>query len=310
METVLITGGTGLIGKGLTNVLLEKEYAVIILTRSPGKSISTNPQLSYASWDIEKQAIDSAAIEKANYIIHLAGASVAEKRWTDRRKKEILDSRVKSSALLADAVRKYGNNLKAFISSSAIGFYGADNFSNGNQQKFFENDLPTTDFLGSTCKKWEESIEPVASLGKRLVKLRTGIVLSNDGGALKEFTRPLKFGLATILGNGKQIISWIHIGDLVNMFLHAVENEKMNGVYNAVAPKPVSNKELILQLAKKRNRFFIPFYVPSFILKIVLGEMSIEVLKSATVSSAKIEESGFEFLYPTIETAISNLTGK
>lgn len=310
METILITGGTGLIGKGLTKVLLEKGYAVIILSRSPGKSISTNPQLSYAAWDIKRQTIDSAAIEKANYIIHLAGASVAEKRWTDKRKQEILDSRVKSSALLVEAVRKHGNNLKAVISSSAIGFYGADDFSNGINRGFSENDLPSTDFLGSACKEWEESIEPVASFGKRLVRLRTGIVLSNDGGALKEFIRPLKFGLATILGNGKQVISWIHIDDLVNMFIHAIENEKMNGVYNAVAPNPVSNKKLILQLAKKRNKFFIPVNVPSFILKIVLGEMSIEVLKSATVSSVKTEESGFKFLYPTIETAIDNLTGK
>ena len=310
METILITGGTGLIGKELTKVLLEKGFAVIILSRSPDTSTSTNPQLSYAAWDIKQQTIDSSAIGKANYIIHLAGASVAEKRWTEKRKKEILDSRVKSSALLVDVINKFGNNLKAVISSSAIGFYGADNFSNSNSPKFSESDLPANDFLGSACKVWEESIEPVATLGKRLVKLRTGIVLSNDGGALKEFVKPLKFGLATILGNGKQMISWIHIRDLVNMFLYALENEKVNGPYNAVAPNPVSNKELILQLAKKRDKFFIPFYVPSFILKIVLGEMSIEVLKSAKVSSAKIEGTGFKFLYPTIETAIKNLTGK
>ena len=310
METILITGGTGLIGKRLTEVLLEKGYAVIILSRSPDKSIPIDPQLSYAAWNIEKQTIDRTAIEKANYIIHLAGASVAEKRWSEKRKKEILDSRIKSSALLVDTVRNYGNNLKAVISSSAIGFYGADDFSKEINRGFSENDLPSTDFLGNTCRQWEESIKPVASLGKRLVKLRTGIVLSNGGGALKEFVRPLKFGLATILGNGKQIISWIHIDDLVNIFLHALENEKMNGAYNAVAPKPVSNKELILQLAKKRNKFFIPFYVPSFILKIVLGEMSVEVLKSATVSSEKIEEAGLAFQYPTIETAVNNLTGK
>lgn len=310
METVLITGGTGLIGRRLTKVLLEKGYAVIILTRSPGISFSTNSRLSYAAWDIEKKTIDGTAIEKACFIIHLAGASIAEKRWTDKRKQEILNSRVNSSALLADAIRKYGNNLEAVISSSAIGFYGADNFSNDNSRKFSENDLPANDFLGTTCSKWEESIEPVAASGKRLVKLRTGIVLSNDGGALKEFIKPLKFGLATILGSGKQIISWVHIDDLVNMFIHAMENEKMSGPYNAVAPNPVSNKELILQLAKKRNRFFIPVYVPSIVLKIMLGEMSIEVLKSATVSSAKVEESGFTFQYPTIEAAISNLTGK
>ena len=227
-----------------------------------------------------------------------------------KEKMEITGSRIKSSGLLANAIINYGNNVKAIISSSAIGFYGADNFSHGEMHRFSENDPYSNDFLGATCRQWEESIEPAAALGRRLVKLRTGIVLSNDGGALKEFNRPLKFGLATILGNGKQIISWIHIDDLVQMFIHAIENEKMNGVYNAVAPNPVSNKKLILQLAKKRNKVFIPLYVPSFVLKIVLGEMSIEVLKSATVSSVKIEESGFTFQYPTIEAAINNLTGK
>lgn len=309
METILITGGTGLIGKALAKVLLEKGYTVIILSRTPGKSILASPRLSYTAWDIEKKTIDKAAIEKANYIIHLAGASIAEKRWTDKRKQEIVESRIRSSALLVDAIHSYGNNLKAVICSSAIGFYGADNFSNG-EREFVENDLPSNDFLGNVCKQWEESIEPVAALGKRLAKLRIGIVLSNDGGAIKEFNKPLKFGVATILGNGEQVLSWIHIDDLVNMFIYAMENEKMSSVYNAVAPNPVSNKELILQLAKKRNQFFIPFYVPSFGLKIILGEMSNEVLKSATVSSEKIEKAGFKFKYPTIQTAIENLTGK
>jgi uncharacterized protein (TIGR01777 family) len=310
MATVLITGGTGLVGKALTKALLEKGYAVIILSRNPGKQISTNRLWNCAAWDIEKQTVERSAIEKADYIVHLAGASVAERRWTKKRKQEIIDSRIKSSALLVDAIRKYGNNVKTIISSSAIGFYGADNFSGAGAHSFSENDPPSNDFLGTTCKQWEESIEPAAVLGRRLVKMRIGIVLSNDGGALKEFIRPLKFGLATILGNGKQIISWIHIDDLVRLFIYAIENEKMNSVYNAVAPHPVSNKELILQLAEKRNKFFIPFPVPSFILKIVLGEMSIEVLKSATVSSKKIESAGFEFQCPTIETAISDLTAK
>jgi uncharacterized protein (TIGR01777 family) len=133
--------------------------------------------------------------------------------------------------------------------------------------------------------------------------------LSNEGGALKEFKKPLRFGLATILGSGKQIVSWIHIDDLVNMFLYAIENEKLKGVYNAVAPQPVSNKELVLELAKTRNRFYIPFHVPSFLLKMMMGEMSFEVLKSATVSSAKIEQTGFKFQCPTINPAIRKLEG-
>jgi uncharacterized protein (TIGR01777 family) len=170
-----------------------------------------------------------------------------------------------------------------------------------------ESDPPANDFLGSACKQWEESIEPVTQLGKRLVKLRTGIVLSKEGGALKEFLKPLRFGIAAILGNGKQIISWIHIGDLVRMFIAAIEDDKMNGVYNAVAPGPVSNKELIIELAKARKKFYIPVYVPPFILKIVLGEMSIEGLKSVMVSCEKIQQAGFTFHYPGIRAALESL---
>ena len=160
-----------------------------------------------------------------------------------------------------------------------------------------ETDPAAEDFLGTTCKEWEASIDPVISLGKRLVKFRTGIVLSKEGGALKEFQKPLRFGIATILGNGKQIMSWIHIDDLVRLYMYAIETEKLNGVYNAVAPHPVTNKKLVIQLAKTmRGKFYVPIFVPSFILKMVFGGLSIEVLKSATVSWGKREE--YTFLYP------------
>ncbi len=310
METVLITGGTGLIGKILVKVLMERGYSVIVLSRTPGKQNSSSKQLSYAAWDIENNTIDIESIKKANFIIHLAGASVAEKRWTDIRKKEIIDSRINSSAVLVNAISKYGSNVKAVISSSAIGYYGENDFTKGERSGFVETDAASTDFLGSVCKQWEESIDPVSAFRKRLVKFRIGIVLSNEGGAIKEFNKPLKFGLATILGNGKQIISWIHIDDLVNQFLYAIENEKMSGVYNAVAPNPVSNKELTLNLAKVKRKFFIPLYVPSLILKIMLGEMSMEILKSATVSSKKIEDTGFLFQFPTIQSAMQKLGEK
>lgn len=310
METVLITGGTGLIGKLLVKALLESGYSVIVLSRTPAKQDSSSPLLSYAAWNIEKNTIDIEAIKKANFIIHLAGASVAEKRWTDRRKKEIIDSRINSSALLVNAISNYGGNVKAVISSSAIGYYGENDFTKEERSEFVETDMAATDFLGSVCKQWEESIDPVSAFGKRLVKFRIGIVLSNEGGAIKEFNKPLKFGLATILGNGKQIISWIYIDDLVSQFLFAIENEKMYGVYNAVAPNPVSNKELILNLAKVKRKFFIPLYVPSFILKLMLGEMSTEILKSATISSKKIEGTGFLFQFPTIQSAMQKLGGK
>ena len=312
MKTVLITGGTGLVGRALTKALLDKGYEVIVMGRGGVRDAALRQAqdyngLTFAKWNVEKQEIDAAAFAKTDYIIHLAGAGVADKRWTVKRKQEIVDSRVKSGALLVHSLKSIPNKVKAVISASAIGWYGADNLTPGRGvRKFEESDNAAEDFLGQTCKQWEESIEPVAALGKRLIKLRIGIVLSTEGGALREFIKPLQFGIASILGSGRQIISWIHIDDLVNMFIKAIESEDINGVYNAVAPSPVSNKELILTLAKARNKFYIPVPVPSFVLKMMLGEMSIEILKSATVSSAKAEKAGFSFQYPSIAAAVKS----
>jgi len=304
---VLITGGTGLIGKAITKELLVKNYEVIILTRDPEK-YTAGDKISYAKWDIEKQSIDMDAVAKADYIIHLAGANVGEKRWTGKRKKEIVDSRVKSGELLVKVLSGKTNKIKAVISASAIGWYGPDEFS--IYKSFSETDPAYKDFLGQTCAQWEKSITPVAQFNKRLVILRTGIVLSNEGGAFPEFKKPLSFGLATIPGTGKQVISWIHIDDLVRVYIYSIENEKLKGIYNAVAPRPVPTKQLVLELARtKKKTFFIPVYVPSFVLKIVFGEMSIEVLKSATVSCKKIQNERFTFLYPSIESAIRQLSG-
>jgi uncharacterized protein (TIGR01777 family) len=312
MATILITGGTGLIGTALTKELLNNDYDVIILTRFPGKYSSNISRLRYAKWDIERQTIDADAIGKTDFIIHLAGAGVADKRWTTKRKKEIVESRTQSSALLVKALKENVNNVKAVISASGVGWYGSSppypsplRGEGNSSPPFVETDPAAEDFLGTTCAEWEASIEPVVSLGKRLVKFRTGIVLSNEGGALKEFKRPLRFGFATILGNGKQVVSWIHIDDLVRLYIYAIENKKLQGVYNAVAPHPVTNKKLVLQLARcMRGRFFVPVFVPSFVLKIILGEMSIEVLKSASVSCKKIKQTGFTFLHPAIISAV------
>jgi NAD dependent epimerase/dehydratase family enzyme len=341
MQTILITGGTGLIGNALGAALLEKGYRVIILSRKPADQPITG-HLSYAAWNVEKQTIDKDAIGMADYIIHLAGAGVVAKRWTKKRKQEIISSRVYGSSLIVESLKTIPNKVKAVISSSAIGWYLTPTFAEatvgkpgpspsfdsaqdrlgegslipnpfppsgegGGLRKFEESDPPADDFLGTTCKQWEESIEPVTRSGKRLVILRIGIVLSKKGGALKEFLKPLKFGIAAILGSGKQIISWIHIDDLVNMFIAAIENEKISGVYNAVAPNPVSNKVLTLQLAKTRKKFFIPIHVPSFLLKLILGEMSNEVFKSAAVSCQKIQETGFNFRFPDIRSALEDM---
>jgi len=307
MHTVLITGGSGLIGKRLTKHLTEKGYRVIILSRA-SKEQPARAQVSYANWDVKKQTIDIEAIRSADFIIHLAGAGVVDKRWTDAYKKEIIESRTQSSKLLIDTLKQHGSQVKAIVSASAIGWYGPDR----EPGKYFtETDKPAEDFLGQTCVLWEQSISFASSLNIRVCSLRTGIVLSNEGGALSEFKKPVSFGVAAILGSGKQMISWIHIDDLCRMYIHAMEKNTLNGSYNAVANLPVSNKALTLKLAEAlKGKFFIPLHVPAFVLKIMLGGSSIEVLKSTSVSNAKIKETGFTFLYPSIEAALGNLTGK
>ncbi|MEI9934039.1 MAG: TIGR01777 family oxidoreductase [Ferruginibacter sp.] len=310
METVLITGGSGLVGKALTKHLIEKGYKVIVLTRSIGRkaTIQGGQSVEYAHWDIAKKTIDIKAVQSADYIVHLAGVGVMEKPWTDTFKKEIIASRAESARLIRRTLQKNSNKVKAVISASAIGWYGADS---NPVKPFVETDPADKSFLGETCRLWEENVDRVQQLGKRLVKLRLGIILSNDGGAMIEFKKPLKLGVAGIIGNGKQIISWIHIEDVCRLFTAAIENEQLNGVYNAVAPTPVTNKELILEIAKDvKGKFFIPMHVPEFVLKTILGARSVEVLKSATVSCEKIKQTGFTFLYPTIEAAMKQLSSK
>ncbi|HMI77856.1 MAG TPA: TIGR01777 family oxidoreductase [Ferruginibacter sp.] len=304
MPTILITGGTGLVGKALSYALVAKGYRVIILSRSL-KNQQKNENISYALWDIKKQYIDLAAIREADCIVHLAGAAVIDKKWTEAYKKEIRDSRTESSRLIIEALKNNENKVKAVVSISAIGWYGEDAEP---VKPFVETGAAADNFLGQTCKLWEESIEPVTGIGKRLAKLRTGIVLSNDGGAYAEFKKSVRFGIAAILGGGKQIVSWIHINDLCRLFIFAIENEHVQGSYNAVAPAPVSNKGLILEIAKKiKGRFYIPLHVPAVVIKMMLGQRSIEVLKSATASCKKITGAGFVFEYNDIETAVKEL---
>ncbi len=301
-STVLITGGSGLIGTALTRMLLERGYRVIILSRDASRS--TAPAFS---WDPAKGIIDPEAIREADYIVHLAGAGVADKRWSAKRKKEIVDSRTQSSALLAEALQDIPNKVRAVISASATGWYGPDP-AIPNPRPFEETDKAYDDFLGETCRLWESSITPIANAGRRLVIIRTGIVLSKEGGALLEFKRPARLGVAAFLGSGRQMVSWIHIDDICRLFLQAIENNDWTGVYNGVAPQPVDNRTLMLHLARKlKGKYFVPIYVPSLLLKIIVGEMSIEVLKSVTVSAKKTRQAGFQFIYPSIDSALADL---
>ncbi len=322
MATVMITGGSGLVGTALSKMLAEHGYDVIILTRNPQKaaekrnapngadrSFKSIGNTYYARWDFETNIIDTEAVKTADYIVHLAGEGVASKRWTPKRKQQIVDSRVKSSQRVVKALTEIPNKVKAVISASAIGYYGPDRIE--SKQPFVETDPAANDFLGQTCVQWENAIQPVQAMGKRLVKFRAGIALSNDGGALREFKKPIRFGFATIFGKGSQVMSWIHIDDLCRMIVEAIENDHIEGVYNAVSPHPVTNKEMVLKLARgMRGRFVIPIHIPEWALKAMLGEMSVEILKSATVSSDKISSTGFQFLYPSLDSALTQLLRK
>ncbi|MGH2564916.1 MAG: TIGR01777 family oxidoreductase, partial [Ginsengibacter sp.] len=280
---------------------------VITLSRNKKKS-SSNPRISFSFWDVKNQVIDANAIQKADHIIHLAGAGVMDKSWTEEYKREIVNSRTQSASLLIKGLKENSHHVKSFVSASAIGWYGQDSDPLSHRDGFIEADPPDKSFLGETCLLWEDSVDGIVPLGIRLVKFRTGIVLSNEGGAFKEFKMPLKFGVASILGDGKQIVSWIHIDDICRMYIEAIQNKDINGVYNAVAPSPVTNKKLILATAEKfRNKFFVPIHVPTFALELFMGKRSIEILKSATVSGKKIKSTGFTFLYPTIASALDEL---
>ncbi|RYY47247.1 MAG: TIGR01777 family protein [Chitinophagaceae bacterium] len=304
MSTILITGGTGLVGRQLTELLIEKGHNIIVVTRDSSRH-QERPQLEFAEWDVKKQAIDAAAIQRADHIIHLAGAPVFDKRWTPAYKRELEESRIKSSELLVRSLQTQQHTVKTVVSASAIGWYGADDTPG---YPFIETDKADDSFLGRLCQSWEESIQPAQTANTRLVIIRIGIVLSNRGGFLAPIQQGLRFGVATITGDGKQVVSWIHIQDLCRIFLQAIEDDSMTGPYNAVAPAPASMKEIVLKEGRLvKGSFFIPMHVPAFLLKPVLGERSIEVLKSTTVSCNKIKDTGFTFLYPSINAALQAL---
>lgn len=304
MRTILITGGTGLVGKQLSSQLTEKGYHVIILSRKKEET-STLKNVSFAHWDVEKKIIDKTALQAADAIIHLAGAGVMEKKWTQKYQQEILYSRVNTIRFILGELQKNAHKVKVLVSASAIGWYGEDTIPS---HFFTEEEQADGAFLGIVCKAWEAAADEALALGIRVCKLRTGIVLANEGGAYKEFKAPLKFGIAGILGSGKAMVSWVHVDDLCRQYIFALENERMAGSFNAVAPNPVTNKELILKTAKAvKGNFYIPVHVPAVAIKLMLGARSTEILKSTTVSADKIKRIGFDFKYINIDAAVNDL---
>lgn len=298
MKTIGIVGGTGFVGKYVSRLLAEKGYDIIIFTRDTNKKAPT-AQVSYAQWDATKGICDMDAIGKLDGVVHLAGAGVADKRWTAERKKEILDSRVKSTNLLIESLKTDGKRCKAFVAASAIGIYGADD---SRHTPFTEETRPADGFLGETCRIWEEASQQAASI-MRTVVLRIGIVLGKEGGAFPQFATPMNMGVVPILGGGEQVVSWIEVEDLARLIVFALEHEHLSGVYNAVAPKPETHKDLMKTIAKIKGGLKIPVPVPAFVIKMMLGEFSIEILKSTTVSAQKTLISGFKFNYPELDGA-------
>ena len=304
MATIGITGGTGFVGTALSQSLLQAGHNIIIFTRKPGRG--TDTRISQAHWDPSKGMIDPQALESLDACIHLAGAGVADKRWTASRKKEILESRTVGTSFLVDALRRSAPNCKALVSASAIGYYGPDA---PGKSPFTEQSGPGNDFLADTCTKWEAAAAPAASF-LRLSIIRIGIVLGRGGGALPEFQKSLPFRVKAILGSGKQMVSWIHLADLVGIITKAATDESWSGVYNAVGPAPVSNRQLMDALARARGGFYLPVSIPAPALKLAFGEMSIEILKSCTVRPDRSTTEGYTFQYPTIDAAAGNLLGR
>lgn len=293
MKKILITGGSGLIGRAVTSQLQKQGYEVAWLSRKPKK------QQKVFLWDVDKTTLEEEALHWCDGIIHLAGEGVADKRWTDKRKKQILVSRTQSSRLLFEAIQRLGRRPEVFVSASAVGYYG---FDTGNES-IDEESPQGADFLAEVVARWEEEVLKIQTLGVRTVLLRTGTVLDKKGGALREMLKP---PVAAPLGSGRQYMSWIHLEDLAALYRFALSHP-LSGVYNAVAPHPVTNKQLTQLAAKEKGKPFLPIPVPGFLLKTVLGEMAEMVIGGSKVSSRKIEGESFHFKFPFIKEALEDI---
>jgi uncharacterized protein (TIGR01777 family) len=302
-RNVLISGGSGFIGKHLTNLLIGNGYSVSILSRSDKQNTK---DITYYKWDITTHFIEEEAVVKADYILHLAGENIAEKPWTAKRKEEILQSREQSIQLIHDVLKKNDKKLDAFVSASGVGIYGAID----GEQICTENTPPENDFLGSTCQKWEAAADTIGDLQIRVVKIRTGLVLGKEDGFLKKLTPIFKMRLGSALGSGKQYMPWIHVDDLCAIYLEAIKNSNMTGAYNAAVFDNTTNTVFSKTLAKVYGYSIWLPNVPAFLIKMALGEMAQIILKGRRVSSEKIEETGFQFRYNNLEVALRDCLGK
>jgi len=301
-QSVLITGGGGLIGKHLTSILTKAGYNVSHLSRN----IKKPDDVRVFMWDPEKKLIDASSINGIDFIIHLAGANIGDKRWTRKRKEEIIQSRVDSARFLHKTITDNRIPLKAFISASATGIYGSETSSKIS----VENDPPAQDFLGSVCRQWEEAADLFSASGIRTVKIRTAVVVDKNDSALSKLMLSAKFGFLVKTGSSLKYMPWIHATDLCNIYLKAIEDSSISGAFNAVAPQHVTHNEFMKTLGKILKLPVLGVAVPDFVLRAVLGEMSDVILKGSRVSSDKIVSTGFRFRYWMLEDALIDVLRK
>lgn len=293
---VLITGSSGLVGSALIRLLTSQGYVVGRLLRSE--------QAGQPYWDIKGKYLALKAFENPDVVIHLAGENIGNGRWTEAKKKELIDSRILSTQLLVEHFKKTIPPPKLFICASAIGFYG-----NRGKEKLDETSAPGTDFVSQLALQWEESSQAIKQAGTRLVNLRTGMVISREGGALAKMLAPFKLGLGGQMGSGEQMMSWIDINDMVRAILFIIENESVAGPVNIVSPNPVSNRVFSQSLAKQLKRPCI-FPMPALIVKLLFGEMGDELLLSSTcVLPKKLIEAGFVFNYKKLDESLQKQLG-
>jgi hypothetical protein len=299
MAKVLITGGTGLVGTHLSRKLQGMGYEVAILSRTK----RNDNKLHTYIWDYNKNEIDKDAINTSDYIIHLAGVNLGERRWTSKRKQLIFDSRIKSAELIYNNIDKENNRLIAFITASAIGYYGAIT----SDKVLSEKEPPADDFLGQICKKWEQVADRFTDIGIRAVKIRTGVVLAKQGGALSKIIIPIKMGIGSVIGDGNQYLPWIHIDDLCSIYFKAIEDTKIIGAFNAVAPEYTTNRQFMETIVRNLDKPFWFPKIPPIVIKVILGKMSEMIISGSRISSDKIRNSGFVFKYPNLESALKQL---
>ncbi len=300
-KQILITGATRLVGKQLIQILHASGHDISILSRknTPVKNAKV------FLWDVYKQTIDPTCMEGIDTIIHLAGEPIAEKKWTKERKQQIIDSRVKSTELLYKTIREHGNHVKAFISASAVGYYG-----DRGDEVLHEDSGTGSGFMARCCKLWEDAVDEGESTGMQIVKFRIGFILAKGQGALASMDKPIRYFVGAALGTGEQWIPWVHIDDIIAMFVKAVNEPAFRGAFNACAAFPVTNATLTKAIAKALNRPVWPLKVPEKILEMILGKMSAVVTLSTNASAQKLLDKGFIFKYTRLEDALADIYSK